>query len=163
MEVKRKILYLDLDDTIADFYKSAKNNLGLVDESKMYEKDFFFNLDPVDGALSSVRKLIRMGFDIWILTQPLADCFISYTDKVKWVGLHFPELTNKIVMTQDKGLHLGHYLIDDNAEKWKEKFEKNGGKFVHFKYDRGKNIYHRREWDEVVKFFENEEPSYTIK
>jgi len=152
-ELQKKVLYIDLDDTTADFYKSARNHIGIVDESRMYEKDFFFDLKPVDGALVAVRKLIRMGFDIWILTQPLADCFDSYTDKVKWVGLHFPELVNKIIMTQDKGLHSGHYLIDDNSEKWKEKFEKNGGKFVHFEYDRGKNKCHKAAWNKVVEYF----------
>ena len=57
-----------------------------------------------------------------------------YHDKAKWINIHFPHLSSKIILTQDKGLLLGDYLIDDNKEKWKEKFEKNRGKFIHFVY-----------------------------
>lgn len=164
INAKKKIVYVDLDDTSANFFRSARTGVGfLVDEGRMYEKDFFFNLEPVPGAKAAIRRIMRMGFDVWFLSQPLADCFESYTDKAKWVGLHFPELANKIILTQDKGLHFGHYLIDDNEEKWKPRFEANGGKFITYPFKRGESNSHEKEWDLIVKFFNDEEPTYIVK
>jgi 5'(3')-deoxyribonucleotidase len=160
---KPKILYIDLDDTLADFFKATRDKWGMVQEDKMYEPNFFFNLDPIPGAQGAVRRLMTMGFDIWILTQPLAEHHASYSDKVKWVGVHFPHLWNKIVMTQDKGLHVGDYLIDDNSDKWKSKFEKNGGKFVHFKYNRelkDTDSIHKKEWEQICDLLATEDSAH---
>lgn len=146
-----KRIYVDLDDTIADFKGSEAligkpfNNFGV---HPMYEPGFFFNLKPIKGSLSGVRALIRLGYDVHILTQPLAESAHSYSEKVQWVGLHFPDLVNKIHMTQDKGLFIGDYLIDDNAEKWKAKFEANGGTFIHIF---GAEFF---SWEYIVEYFQ---------
>lgn len=157
--IQKKIIYIDLDDTVADFFGAAKDLFGGVDEGKMYEHDFFFNLKPIDGALSNVRRLILLGFDVWILSQPLFNSAASYEQKARWVSMWFPELSNKLVLTQNKGLHLGDYLIDDNGEKWKVPFEKNGGKFVQFGSDRSKMTKeeHRREWERIYNYFLGED------
>lgn len=158
---KNKLIYLDLDDTLADFYSASKNLHGTVDEYKMWHDEFFLNLRPIPGARGAVFDLQKLGYDIWVLTQPLAECFESYSDKAKWVQLHFPSLYKKIIMTQDKGLHLGDYLVDDNKEKWKEKFEKNGGKFVHYPYNVETRVKmndrdHHDAWDSIIRFFKSE-------
>jgi 5'(3')-deoxyribonucleotidase len=150
-----KIIYVDMDDTIADFtghpvFNGEKTNEFSV--HAMYEPGFFLSLKPIEGALTGVRALIRLGYDVHILTQPLAESAHSYQEKVQWIGLHFPELIKKIHMTQDKGLFVGGYLIDDNDVKWKAKFEANGGKFIHFKYSK----YHRSIWCDIVEFFKAE-------
>lgn len=161
---QKKVIYLDMDDVIADFFNSAKDKTNTVDEGLMYTHDFFFNLKPVSGAVSNVRRILNLGFDVWILTQPLANWAPSYSEKVRWINIHFPELTNKIIMTQDKGLMVGHYLIDDNDVKWKAKFEKNGGKFVHFAYDRECPcpVDHEKKWAGIYQFFLNEDSTYEI-
>lgn len=157
----KKVLYIDLDDTSADFFRAAKlPGTNQFDECMMYNKDFFFNLKPVGGACMAIRQLIRMGFDVWILTQPLATHHPSYSDKARWVQTWFPELTNKIIMTQDKGLNIGHFLIDDNAPKWKAKFEANGGKFIEYPYDRNDTSVENqtKKWQEIVDLFNNISP-----
>ena len=147
---------VDMDDTIADF-KGAKifKDMGKLEVSRMHEPGFFKDLMPVEGALVAVRELIAMGFDVQILTQPVANSAHSYSEKVQWIGLWFPELINKINMVQDKGLIKGDYLIDDNKPKWMEKFENNGGIFVHFRYD---ELEHKYEWELILKFFKNVNP-----
>jgi 5'(3')-deoxyribonucleotidase len=148
----KKIVYIDMDDTIADFKRDAKCHRGNFFVEKMYETGFFLNLKPVDGAQLAVRSIINMGYDVWILTQPLAENADSYTEKAQWVSMWFPELYSKIIMTQNKGLHLGHYLIDDNEAKWKNKFEASGGKFIHFEYEGD----HRLSWSLILDFFKQE-------
>ena len=161
---KSKIIYLDMDDVLADFYKAARDPQTFkVVEERMFDKNFFLNLEPIPGAKSAVFSLAKMGFDLWILSQPFSLLPESYSEKVEWVQRHFPQLTNKIILTQDKGLNLGHFLIDDNLKKWKEKFEQNGGKFVHFPYG-GYNLELHGVtdpeivWEDVVKFFKAQNP-----
>lgn len=128
-----KIIYVDLDEVLADFSGSEALKKGnkVYGPPEMYVPDFFLDLKPVKGAHQIIYQLIQDGFDVQILTQPVANSPISYTEKAQWVLKHFPVLGGKINMSQDKGNFVGAYLIDDNT-KWKEPFEKNGGKFLHF-------------------------------
>lgn len=129
----KKIVYIDMDDTIADFMRAPVFvTYGKFDVAEMFEPGFFLSLKPIEGALVAVRQIIRMGYDVQILSQPVAESAHSYSEKVQWIGQHFPELIGKINLTQDKGLFKGDYLIDDNEPKWKAKFEANGGKFLTF-------------------------------
>jgi len=148
-----KLVFLDLDDTLADFTGSEVFSHPF-DVSHMYEKGFFLNLKPTEGSLVAVRQIIRMGYDVHILSQPVAESAHSYSEKVLWIGLWFPELINKIHFTQDKGLFKGDYLIDDNPAKWKDKFESNGGKFISFKYLED----HKTNWKDIVEFLRKEIP-----
>lgn len=144
----KQIVFIDLDDTLADF-KGAKQFRNGFDVSYMFETGFFLSLKPIEGSLVAVRQIIRLGYDVQILSQPVAESAHCYSEKAQWVALYFPELINKINLTQDKGLFKGDYLIDDNEEKWKNKFEANGGKFVHFDHESN----HRVQWGKIVSFF----------
>lgn len=125
--MSKPILFLDLDNTLFDFDAASTEK----SPSEMYAPGFFRNLKPFNGAQAFVRALFRsQQYDIYILTKPVFDSPISYTEKVEAIALHFPYLLNKIILTQDKGLVRGDILIDDSAE-WKEKFQ---GFFYHFDY-----------------------------
>jgi 5'(3')-deoxyribonucleotidase len=155
---KAKILFLDMDDTLADFVGELKSRgLNPKDPTPMYEPGFFRDLKPIKGSLSAVRSLIKMGFDVQILTQPVAESPHSYAEKVQWIGMWFPELLSKINMVQNKGLVKGHYLVDDNRFKWCAAFEANGGNFIHFQYETGPEN-HERLWKTIVLFFSQEDP-----
>ena len=159
---KQKVIYCDMDDVLADFYKAAAHPIdGKVREERMFDPFFFLRLDPIPGAKAGIFELCKMGFDVWVLSQPLALLPESYMEKAQWIQLHFPQLINKIILTQHKGLHLGDFLIDDNAKKWKEKFEQNGGEFVHFPYG-GYNLESMADpevqWRDVVEHFKTINP-----
>lgn len=149
----KQIVFLDLDDTVADFMGSEAFKDGF-DVTKMYEVGFFLNLKPTRGSLSAVRRIINLGFDVQILSQPVAESAHSYLEKVQWIALHFPELIGKINLTQDKGLFKGDFLIDDNETKWKDKFEANGGKFVRFNPSQPE-----LSWSIIVPYFEHKAKS----
>ena len=128
-----KIVYIDMDEVVADFSGSIALRHGkkIYSPPEMFVPGFFLNLEPVKGSHEIVHRLIQDGFDVQILTQPVAMSPISYAEKSQWIMKHFPILSHKINMTQDKGNFVGAYLIDDSI-KWKVPFEKNGGKFIHF-------------------------------
>lgn len=143
-----RIIWLDMDDTLADFKEDPVFDRGF-DVSLMYEPGFFRNLKPIAGAQVAVRQLLALGYDLHVLTQPVAHSAHSYSEKTEWIGMHFPELISKITMTQDKGLMYGDYLIDDNLEKWGTRFK---GQFVHFDYSKD----HSEEWARIVDKFKKE-------
>jgi 5'(3')-deoxyribonucleotidase len=153
----KKTVFIDLDDTLADFQGSPAFHAGF-DVPKMYEPGFFFNLKPVEGALVAVRQIIAMGYDVHILSKPAYLSPHSYIEKVQWVGVYFPELIGKLHLTQYKGFFVGDYLVDDDYHQWCEAFEKNGGHFVHFDYVHKPKDGHdnRRSWENVVRFFKEE-------
>ena len=163
--MKRKpVVLIDMDDTSADFCRHPVFTGMIVNDhncTAMYEPGFFLSLQPVDGALKAIRQIIRMGYDVQIATQPVAESPHCYAEKIKWLGMWFPELVSKVNMVQDKGILKADYLIDDRADKWKEKFEANGGKFIHFRYNspwshNGTTGTNAREWQRIVKFLEDE-------
>jgi hypothetical protein len=150
-----------MDDCIADFCRHPAFAGQVVTDANcavMYKKGFFLSLEPVEGALVAVRQLIRMGYDVQIATQPVAESAYSYREKVQWLGLWFPELIKKVNMVQDKGLLKADYLVDDRPDKWQKGFEANGGKFVNFEYvapwipgvGPGANVI---SWNKIIMFF----------
>lgn len=148
-------VFFDMDNVIADFPNSPvfeANPLAYRwNPPEMYEQFFFENLPPVKGALSYVRSIFNSkSFDCHILTQPVKETHYSYSEKVAWVAKWFPELLGSITLTQNKELLAGHnrILIDDNADKWKDKWEDGGGIFVHFNYN---NPDHKSEWKKVYE------------
>lgn len=151
-----------MDDVVADFWGMTKDSSGAVREHMMWNEDFFFSLKPIAGSKGAIFELEKMGYDVWIVSQPLAESPESYIDKAKWIQVHFPQLYRKIILTQDKGFIKMDYLIDDN-DKWKTKFENNGGTFVHFPY--GGFTFSKtkvqpqdpeKSWREIVQFFQKE-------
>ena len=152
-----KIICVDMDSVLADFEASEVLDPGLPirpQVHKMYEHGFFFKLKPVSGAMSGLRALVRLGYDVHILSKPVAESAHSYSEKVQWIGMWFPEFIGKLHLTQEKGLFRGDYLIDDDANKWKDKWEANGGKFIHFQYRRdGDNA---AEWQRIIDYFRSE-------
>lgn len=154
--MKKKLVYIDLDDTIADFTGDPVFDNGF-DVAKMYEVGFFQNLKVIEGAHVAVRQIMRMGYDVQILSQPVAETVHSYSEKVRWVGMHFPDLIGKINFTQDKGNFVGDYLIDDNPGKWEQAFEANGGEFLTFLYTKSKEpkMNNRYNWEQIVEYLKH--------
>lgn len=109
------IIHVDMDNTICK-YESAfidcKNKNPLI-EYPQSAKGFFLNLEPIDGAIESV-KLLEQNFKVYITTRPSylnPDC---YTEKRLWVEKYFGlETCRNLTMAPDKGLLYGDFLVDD--------------------------------------------------
>lgn len=133
-----KIVYIDMDGVVADFCGSqhfTKTDPLTRSPSRMYEVGFFETLPPIQGALWGVRSLLKNpNLDIFICSQPVKESSISYTEKANWIAKWLPELSGKIILTQNKEHLAGpnRILIDDAGWKWKDKWEAAGGEFLHF-------------------------------
>ena len=71
-----------------------------------------------------------------------------YTEKRLWIEKHFDyEFTERLIISSNKSLLKGDYLIDDYAEgKGQENFQ---GKLIQFATENCPN------WQSVMEYFEN--------
>ena len=131
-----------MDDVLVNFSSSSRIPQGekqQYDHPRMYDYGFFLELLPMPGSIEFIEFLEKEGYwDIYILTQPVSKSPSSYAEKAAWITRYLPSLRDKIIMTQDKTLHYGHVLIDDNP-KW----EKFSGKFFLFNKNDLSKEWHR--------------------
>ena len=135
-------IFIDMDGVIVDFdaYKIESSMSG--DEIKQLQ-GAYLQMKPLEGALEAVRSLIGMGYEVWLATKPPTGVPYAYADKVAWVLQYLPELKRRIVITHDKSLLLGDFLIDDRPHK------ANASKFT------GKLLVFQegQKWPELLEFF----------
>ena len=145
---EKEIILVDMDDTLVDFHSHPEFKIprDSYNHSNMYKDGYFKHLEPLPGAIEYIKALIEMEdyYDVWICTQPVAGLSCSYSDKAEWIKKYLPELEKKIIMTQDKTLQIGDWLIDDNA-KWRT-FK---GRFIHFKT----SLNSKSQWKDIYTFF----------
>ena len=155
----KPILYFDMDDVVADFWKAIKLNNPRIDDEKYFptlkhkskEVDLickrnpriFKHLSPVEGAIESTKPLFEK-FDVYFLSTPMYEVPESYMDKRLWLHQHYGDLAEKrLILTHRKDLAIGDYLVDDRLVNGSENFL---GKFIHY----GSPAF--PDWDSVLKF-----------
>jgi 5'-nucleotidase len=122
-----KRVYVDMDGVLCDFRKGIVDNIvapANINEEKFPQSKlgFFILLDPIDGAIEGINRL-RTKYDVWILTRPSFYNLHCYTEKAIWVRKHLGyEMQKKLILSGDKSLLIGDYLIDDTDKDGQDKF-----------------------------------------
>jgi len=121
--MKKRTLYVDMDDTICDFttpFKKAKTDKNPYPHS---EPGFFLKLKPKHGAIDAINEL-KMLYDLYILSRPSIYNIHCYTEKAEWVKKHFGfDMLNKLILSPDKSLFKGDFLVDDTGYDGQTEFE----------------------------------------
>lgn len=156
---KKKVLYIDMDGVVADFWRAIQLNQPKIDDKNFFptyadqEKEvdvicernphIFQFLLPIEGAIEATKPLFEK-FDVYFLSTPMWEIPESYSDKRLWLEKYYGDLANKrLILTNRKDLAIGDYLVDDRLKNGSEKFN---GKLIHF----GTLAF--PDWDSVVKF-----------
>jgi len=144
----RKIVYIDMDDTLFQF-KEAHSAFKILYGVEFPQglTGFWLSLNPIEGAVEAVNSLrARDDLDVHILTAPSVYNPHSYMEKRQCIEKHFDyEFCHKLILSPDKGLLKGHFLIDDCTEgKGQEGFD---GQVIQF----GSDEY--PDWDSVILRF----------
>ncbi len=142
------VIYIDMDDTIVDFissYKKVKDETGL--EYPQSKVGFFEELPLIEGARDVILWLDSKDiFDVYILTAPSIKNKHCYTEKAISIENNFGhDMLNKLIISPNKGLNKGNYLIDDYIEgKGQENFE---GELITIGSEKFKG------WQEIKEYF----------
>lgn len=145
MSTLKTIIYIDMDDVLCDFTGAYNEALLRTPEIRYPQSQygFYTNLAPIAGAIESVSELIKSErFDPYILTAPSIYNPLCYTEKRLWVEKHFGiDFVNKLIISPNKALLKGHYLIDDRLQgNGQNEFD---GNLIHFgssKFPKWENV-----------------------
>ena len=137
-----------MDNTIVDF-KSGIKRLSKKDleeyEGRYDDHPYIFTLmDPIKDSTESVKKLNKQ-YDLYILSTAPWDNPNAWKQKRDWIGKYFGDkkkdvFYKKIILTHNKNLNKGDYLIDDRPHNGAENFEGEWIKFGSKKYPDWKSI-----------------------
>lgn len=154
----KKILYIDMDGVIVDFESGIKQ---LDDKTlKQYKGDYdevpgiFSTMRPIENAISTIESLQDL-FDIYILSTASWNNPSAWSDKLVWIKKYLPEVVyKKLILTHNKHLNMGDYLIDDRTKNGADRFT---GKLITFDTKDPKN------WDNVKDYLHIEYLKNVIK
>jgi 5'(3')-deoxyribonucleotidase len=140
MSTQKKILYIDLDNTLVDFRKrmDALDPLVLARyEGRMDEAPGIFALMPaMPGALDAYAELSQL-FDTYILsTAPWLNSS-AWQHKLEWVHEHLgvgedSPAYKRLILSHHKNLNRGDFLVDDRHKNGADQFQ---GEWIHFGSD----------------------------
>jgi hypothetical protein len=127
IKMKKKIVYFDMDGVLVNF-QSGIDQLNHVD-LELYKG----NYDKVPNIFSTMKPNLDM-ISLWeqMVNDERYDCYILSTspwynataasDKVEWVKKHIPSAFKRVILSHNKHLNIGDYLIDDRTANGAGKF-----------------------------------------
>ena len=166
----KKILYIDMDEVICSFkhrmielfpfteqiFNEAESydNGIIIEDCMMKAPRLFRNLEPIDGAIETVKRLSE-HYEIYFLSTPFWEVPESFMDKRHWLEEHFGDLAYKrLILSHRKDLNMGSYLVDDRLANGSENFT---GEHIHFDTEEFPN------WKTVEDYLMTEEKIHGIK
>ncbi len=149
----KRIIYLDMDNTLVSF-QSGIDKLDAITLDKYPELDevpgIYSLMEPMEGAVAAIEKLSET-FDVYALSTAPWNNPSAWSDKLNWIKKYFPVILHKkLILTHNKNLNLGDYLIDDRLKNGAGEFL---GELIHFGTENYPN------WKTVVEYLTNEKMS----
>jgi 5'(3')-deoxyribonucleotidase len=138
MIIEKKILYIDMDGVLVNFQSGIDR---LTDAEKIEYKDqeknaphIFSKMEPIEGAIEAY-KILSEKYDTYILSTAPWNNETALGDKVAWAKRYLGDtIYKRLILSHNKHLNVGHYLIDDRPHK-------NGaadfkGELIHFRSEK---------------------------
>ena len=122
----KKVLYIDMDGVLVNFQSGIDK---LTEAEKIEYKDqeknvphIFSKMEPIDGAIDAY-KILAEHFNTYILSTAPWNNETALGDKVAWVKKYLGNHAHKrLILSHNKHLNHGHYLIDDRDKNGADKF-----------------------------------------
>jgi 5'-nucleotidase len=122
----RKIVYVDMDGVLVDF-KTGIEKLSHADldiyKGRYDEAPHIFSkMEPKENAIECYIKLCSK-YDTYILSTSPWENPTALNDKLDWVKKYLGNHAYKrLILSHNKHLNYGHYLIDDREKNGADKF-----------------------------------------
>lgn len=155
--MEKKILYIDMDGVLVDFdsaVESLPQDVKEANKGKYDEYDgLFAMMKPYENALEAFRFL-STKFDTYILSTAPWRNPSSWIDKLLWVQKYFgvAEEGNpaykRLIITHNKNLNMGDYLIDDRVKNGAGEFK---GEHIHYDTEKFPD------WETVIRYLAKKE------
>ena len=126
-DLKKKILYIDMDSVLVDFIGAFDKLDKDLQEQYKHNKDevpgMFGQMLPLEGALDAFDKLSEK-YDVYILSSAPWKNPSAWSDKLEWVKKHLgPKARKRLILSHHKHLNRGDYLIDDRPNNGAKHFQ----------------------------------------
>lgn len=138
MTADRKILYIDMDNTLVDFSAKLETVDPVVREKYRGKEDempgLFALMPPMAGALKAFVELAGL-FDIYILSTAPWGNPSAWQHKLEWVQMHLgmdeeSPAYKRLILSHHKNLNRGDFLVDDRpCHRGADEFV---GEVIHF-------------------------------
>ena len=136
----QQILYIDMDGVLVDFMSGVEKMPADIRTRYVGREDeipgVFAVMDPMPGAVAAHLQLSER-YDTYLLSTASWHNPTAWSDKLAWVHHHLGEAPGtpahkRLILTHNKHLHLGDYLIDDRDKNGADRF---GGELIRFGSD----------------------------
>lgn len=140
-----------MDNVLVDF-KSGIDRLTsdeLIQFEGRYDEvpHIFSKMEPLENAIESYVKLCTK-FEAYILSTSPWENPTALNDKLEWVKKHLGQYAYKrLILSHNKHLNHGHYLIDDRDKNGADKFT---GELILFGSEKFPN------WKSVIEYLFDE-------
>jgi 5'(3')-deoxyribonucleotidase len=131
LKTDKQVIYVDMDGVLCDFDKRHEELMSKgINQFQAFNHAFAFkDLDPMPGAIEAWQSL-QEKYDTYILSTAMWSNTYAWTDKRIWVQKYLGKSANKkLILSHNKGLLRGDFLIDDRIANGVADFE---GEHIHF-------------------------------
>ena len=105
------------DQQTFDLNKDRTQREKTIIAAIMIEPGFYSRLEPIEGAQQALKAILKSGHDVRIVTSPWVSNSTCASDKLNWIVKHYGSHWGpRVIITSDKTLVRGDFLIDDKPE-----------------------------------------------
>ena len=146
---KKPVIYIDMDGVLVDYENELKDTIRTFSDLNLttlnpHDELNFLNCKPIQNAIPSFLYLSIM-FDVYIASTAPWNNPDAWTQKRLWVEKYLGDFaTKRLILTHNKNLLRGNYLIDDRTKNGAGEFF---GKHIHFGTDK------YPDWKAVIDYF----------
>ena len=143
----KQIVYVDMDGVLVDL-SSAIDELdpqvrAAYGDNVDEVPHLFSDPKPIEGAIEAFKKLSK-AYDVYILSTAPWGNTSAWGDKKNWVEKHIGKSAHKrLILSHNKHLCAGDYLIDDRRANGASKFT---GELIQFGTKKFEN------WSNVLEY-----------
>ena len=148
MSIQKKILYIDMDGVLVNFQtgidKLTESERQMYKGEEKNVPNIFSKMEPIEGAIEAY-KILAEKYDTYILSTAPWNNETALGDKVAWAKKYLGDtIYKRLILSHNKHLNEGHYLIDDRPDK-------NGagsfkGELIHFSSEKFPD------WNAVLRY-----------